>query len=213
MFCPYTSLSRWRWVEWYGMTEPQWINSLWPGDAIRQYRSGLTLVQVMACCLMAACYYPNQCWLLISEVLWHASLSTFTVSTRLIFYIMYLKFMLQILLTHLPATDVLTHWGRDKIGAIFQTTFSNAFSWMKMYQYQLKFHWSLFLRVQLTIFQHWFRWWLGAYQATSHYLKQWWYVLLMHICVTQPQWVNAHQKYNPPLGCWSQSTLDWRHFP
>ena len=28
---------------------------------------------------------------------------------------------------------VLTHWGRDKIAAIFQTTFSNAFSWMKMY--------------------------------------------------------------------------------
>ena len=27
----------------------------------------------------------------------------------------------------------LTHWGRDKMAAIFQTTFSNAFSWMKMY--------------------------------------------------------------------------------
>ena len=30
--------------------------------------------------------------------------------------------------------------------------------------------------VQLTIFQHWFRWWLGAVQATSHYLNQWWLV-------------------------------------
>ena len=38
----------------------------------------------------------------------------------------------------------LKHWGRDNM--------SNAFSWMKM----LKFHWSLFLRVLLTIFQHWF---------------------------------------------------------
>ena len=27
--------------------------------------------------------------------------------------------------------------------------------------------------VQLTIFQHWFRQWLGADQATSHYLNQW----------------------------------------
>ena len=27
---------------------------------------------------------------------------------------------------------VLTHWGRDKIAAISQTTVSNAFSWMKM---------------------------------------------------------------------------------
>ena len=72
------------------------------------------------------------------------------------------------------APDGLTHWGQDKMAAIFQTTFSNAFSWMKMYKFQLRFHWSLFLRVQLTIFQHWFRYWLGAGQATSHYLNQWW---------------------------------------
>ena len=68
---------------------------------------------------------------------------------------------------------VLTHWGRDKMAATFQTTFSNAFSWMKMYEFQLRFHWSLFLRVQLTIFQHWVRQWLGADQATSHCLTQW----------------------------------------
>ena len=51
----------------------------------------------------------------------------------------------------------LTHWGRDKMAVIFQTTFSNGFSWMKMYEFRLTFHWSLFLRVQLTIFQYWFR--------------------------------------------------------
>ena len=73
----------------------------------------------------------------------------------------------------------LTHWGRDKMAAIFQTTFSNAFYWMKMFKFRLRFHWSLFPRVQLTIFQHWFRSWLGAGQATSHYLK----------CITWPQWV------------------------
>ena len=51
----------------------------------------------------------------------------------------------------------LTHWGRDKMDAILQTTFSSAFSWMKMFEFRLKFHWSLFLRLQLTIFHHWFR--------------------------------------------------------
>ena len=51
----------------------------------------------------------------------------------------------------------LSHWGRDKMAAIFQTTFWNGFSWMKMYKFRLKFHWNLFLWVQLTIFQHWFR--------------------------------------------------------
>ena len=40
----------------------------------------------------------------------------------------------------------LTHWGRDKMAAIFQTTFSNAFSWMKMYEFRLKFHWSFVLK-------------------------------------------------------------------
>ena len=60
---------------------------------------------------------------------------------------------------------------------------------MKMFEFRSKFHWSLFPRVQLTIFQHWFRLWLGAVQATSHYLNQWWLVY-RRICVTQPQWVN-----------------------
>ena len=41
----------------------------------------------------------------------------------------------------------LTHWGRDKIDAISQTTISNTFSWMKMLECRLKFHWSVFLRV------------------------------------------------------------------
>ena len=54
-------------------------------------------------------------------------------------------------------TDCLTQWGRGKMAAIFQMAFSNAFSWKQMYKFRLIFHWSLFPRVQLTIFQHWFR--------------------------------------------------------
>ena len=51
----------------------------------------------------------------------------------------------------------LTRWGRDKMAAISQTALSNTFSWMEMLEFRSKFHWSLFLRVQLTISQHWFR--------------------------------------------------------
>ena len=58
------------------------------------------------------------------------------------------------------------------MAAIFQTTFSNAFSWMKMYRFRLRFHWSLFPRGQLTVFRHWFRECLVAGQATTHYLNQ-----------------------------------------
>ena len=51
----------------------------------------------------------------------------------------------------------LTHWGRDKMDAISQTILSDAFSWMKMLEFRLTFHWSLLLRVWLTKSQHWFR--------------------------------------------------------
>ena len=71
---------------------------------------------------------------------------------------------------------ILTHWGRDKMAAVSQTTLPNAFSWTKMLEIRLRFHWSLFLMVQLTIIQHRFRYWLGAGQAASHYLNQWWLV-------------------------------------
>ena len=55
-----------------------------------------------------------------------------------------------------------------------QTTFSSAFSWIKKSEFRLRSHWNLFLRLELTIFHHWFRKWLAAVQATIHYLYQWW---------------------------------------
>ena len=53
------------------------VNSLWPSGAIRWQRSGSTLAQVMACCLMAPSRYLNQ-WLLISQFLWPSYQSNFT---------------------------------------------------------------------------------------------------------------------------------------
>ena len=52
---------------------------------------------------------------------------------------------------------ILTHWSRDKMNAISQTTLTNTFSWMNMLEFRLKFHWSLLLRDLLIIFLHWFR--------------------------------------------------------
>ena len=91
--------------------------------------------------------------------------------------------------------------------AISQTPFSNAFSLMKIFEFRLKFHWSLFLSVQLTLFQHWFRWWLGAVQATSHYLNQWWSSQPTHICVTRPQWVNSSPPSATYMRQWIGSAL------
>ena len=44
-------------------------------------------------------------------------------------------------------THTLTHGGGDEMTAMFQTTYSITFSWMKKYEFRLKFHWSLFLSV------------------------------------------------------------------
>ena len=97
-----------------------------------------------------------------------------------------------------------THWGRDKMCMILQTTFSNAFYWMKIYDLRLIFLRSLFLRVQSTIWQHWYRWWLGTDQATSHYLNQWWLVYWhMYVSLSQNEfrvlnvaiWIQLDLKY------------------
>ena len=58
------------------------------------------------------------------------------------------------------AVIFLAQWGRDKMAAISQTTYSNVFSWIEMLEFRLKFHWSLSLDVQLTnitTYQYWFR--------------------------------------------------------
>ena len=57
------------------------INSLLPSDVIWWQGSKSTLAQIMACCLTAPRHYLSQCWLMISEVLWHSPDSNFTENT------------------------------------------------------------------------------------------------------------------------------------
>ena len=78
-----------------------------------------------------------------------------------------------------------------QMDAISQTPFSNAFSWIKMFEIRLKFYWVYFLWFQLTIFQHWFRYWLGDKPLPQSMIVS----LLTHICVTRPQWVNLSLWY------------------
>ena len=58
---------------------------------------------------------------------------------------------------HASGIAKLTHLSLEKMAVISQTIFSNAFSWIKIFVFWLKFHWRLFLWVQLTIIQCWFR--------------------------------------------------------
>ena len=48
-----------------------------------------------------------------------------------------------------------TYW--EEMAANSHNTFSDAFSWIKLYEFWLKCHWNLLLRCKLTVFQHWIR--------------------------------------------------------
>ena len=61
-------------LKWF----PDFLNLLWPSDAMWWHRCQSTLTQVMACCLTAPSHYLNQGWLIIREVLWHSQEGNFT---------------------------------------------------------------------------------------------------------------------------------------
>ena len=76
----------------------------------------------------------------------------------------------------------------------FRRHFCTHFLEWKYLNFDLKFHWSLFLSIQFTISKHRFRQWLGADQATSHYLNQWWFI---------SQTYTVETLYNTINFCWS----------
>ena len=90
------------------ITRPQWIDDMW------HHRIWSTLVQVMACCLVAPSHCLNQCWLIISEVLWHSAMSFFTGNAQDIFSWKITNLRLQ---SHLPAANKLM-WAVKKIDVL-----------------------------------------------------------------------------------------------
>ena len=57
--------SKFRLLVWVYLWWSYRVNSLWPSDIIWCHRSGSTLTQVMACCLMAPSHYLKPCWSLV----------------------------------------------------------------------------------------------------------------------------------------------------
>ena len=98
----------------------------------------------------------------------------------------------------------LTHRGRHKMVAISQTTFSNGFSWMKMYEIRLTFHSSLFVpKGQINDFSALVQIMAWRRPGDKPLSEPMTFSLLTHTCVTQPQWVNdqgmdelSHQLFN-----------------
>ena len=145
------------------MTPCQLLNSLWSSDGICRPENVPSLVRIMACGRFGRKLLLNQCWLIIKLILtnkfqrnlnqntkrssqeihsnissakWRSSCSGFNCSS--------VDFSRPMLIesTRLPL---------DKMAAISQTIFSDAFSWMKSFAFSLRFQRSLFLTVQFTI--------------------------------------------------------------
>ena len=97
----------------------------------------------------------------------------------------------------LPVIEGLTHWGRDKMAANWQATFSNAFSWIKCLNFDYNFtevcyqgsNWHYAIIGQIMAWR-----WTGGKPLSEPMMVS----LMMHICVTRPQWVNheAIMDYN-----------------
>ena len=86
----------------------EWVNSLWPSDAIWQHISASTLAQVMTWCLMVISHYLNQCWLLINELLWHHMRAISQWVPKMLFCIMSYSFTFEI--NALPGANELNMW-------------------------------------------------------------------------------------------------------
>ena len=91
---------------------------------------------------------------------------------------------------HRSLNMCITHWSRDKVTVIWQTTCSNLICSSE--------NCCILFRISLKFVpygpgnnknQNWIRLWLGVEQATSQYLSQRWSCWLTHICVTRPWWV------------------------
>ena len=86
------------------------------------------------------------------------------------------------------ALKSLTHWGRDKMDTISQTTLLITFSWMKMLEFRLNFHWCFVPKGPINnipaLFQimAWRR--PGDKPLSGPMIVR----LPTHICVTRPQW-------------------------
>ena len=85
--------------------------------------------------------YDDVCFISVSYF-WAYTIQTVTSSHALYTY-MHRSIHQYIIITIPNGFDNLTQWSLEKMTAISQTTFSHVFSWMKMFTFRSKFHWSL----------------------------------------------------------------------
>ena len=171
-------LRQWNALSWGGLYE---FNSLGASDAIWHYRTSSAWVQMMACCLLVPGNYLSQCWLI---VLWH-------LSKRNVQDIYPLFESKNYSFNALRPRQNECHFTDD----IFKYIFLNENAWILM-KILLKFVPrcpinNIPASVQIMV------WGRTCDKPLSEPLV---IILLTHICVTRPQWVNIPAAF--PMGHW-----------
>ena len=83
------------------------------------------------------------------------------------------------------------NWGRDKITAISQTKFSNAFPWIKNIPISLKISLKFVAKVPINIIPAMAQIMAWRQPGDKPLFEPIMVSILMHICITRPQWVKS----------------------
>ena len=153
----YGSYETYNWVR--ERLRSQWNCQLvpsWPSNAIWWHRSVSTLAQVMACCQTAPSHYLNQCWLIISEVLWHSPKGKFT-GKILILDISLIITNLRLQL-HLPGANEFNILRPEQNDCCFAEDIFKSIFFNDKIRILINIpHWNMLLKVRLKVSGIWFR--------------------------------------------------------
>ena len=95
----------------------------------------------------------------------------------------------------------LTHWGRDKMDAISQTTFSSAFSWMKMFEISVKISLKFVPKGAINNIPALVQIMAWSRSGDKPLFEPMMVGLLTQIYVTRPQWVKYLSMYGQDVLC------------
>ena len=99
---------------------------------------------------------------------------------------------------------VLTHWGWDKMAAIFQTKFWNRFSWIKMYEFSIEILLNFVAKGPINNIPALVQIMAWRQPGDKPLSEPMMVSLLTHICITRPQRVNIIKTI-----CHAEDLIKW----
>ena len=115
----------------WGCGQPNMFNSLRPSCTYMHHQPRPSLVQIMACCLIA--WSVNQCCIIVNWPLRNKIQLNCIQNKNILIQENALKMLSGKCRPFCLDLNVLTHWCLNQMTAFSQTTVSDVFSWMKIF--------------------------------------------------------------------------------